>query len=71
MMSKPTTKLLRVGEYAAEVEVELIEGGAGWPPYLTVEDADKLDDVREALRVGDLEHAARMARVFHLTPIEA
>ena len=50
--------------------MELIEGGAGWPPYLTVEDAGKLDDVREALRVGDLEHAARMARVFRLTPIE-
>ena len=70
-MSKPTTKLLRAGEYAAEVEVELIRGGAGWPPYLTVEDAHKLDDVREALRVGDLAHAARMARVFRLTPIEA
>ena len=30
-------------------EVELIDGDAGWPPYLSVRDAEKLDDVREAL----------------------
>ena len=70
-MTKVTTKLVRAGEYAAEVEVELIDGDAGWPPYLSVRDAEKLDDVREALREGDLELAARMSRVFRLTPIEA
>ena len=43
-----TTKLVRAGEYATEVE--LIDGDAGWPPYLSVRDAEKLDDVREALR---------------------
>ncbi|MDE2733267.1 MAG: hypothetical protein F4X75_03095 [Gemmatimonadetes bacterium] len=71
MTSRVTTKLVRAGEYAAEVEVELIDGDAGWPPYLSVRDAEKLDDVREALREGDLEQAARMSRVFRLTPIEA
>ena len=70
-MTKVTTKLVRAGEYAAEVEVELIDGDAGWPPYLSVRDAEKLDDVREALRAGDLEQAARMSRVFRLTPVEA
>ena len=35
-----TTKLVRAGEYAAEVEVELIDGDAGWPPYLSVRDAE-------------------------------
>ena len=71
MTSRMTTKLVRAGEYAAEVEVALIDGDAGWPPYLSVRDAEKLDDVREALREGDLEHAAQMSRVFRLTPIEA
>ncbi|MXY07760.1 MAG: hypothetical protein F4Y61_03845 [Rhodothermaceae bacterium] len=71
MTSRVTTKLVRVEAYAAEVEVELIAGDAGWPPYLSVRDAEKLDDVREALREGDLELAARMSRVFRLTPIEA
>ena len=66
-----TRKLVRVGEYAAEVEVELIDGDAGWPPYLSVSDVDKLDNVREALERGDLERASQVARVFRLTPIEA
>lgn len=38
MTSRVTTKLVRAGEYAAEVEVELIAGDAGWPPYLSVKE---------------------------------
>ena len=71
MTDMTTKKLVRVGEYAAEVEVELIDGDAGWPPYLSVKDADKLDGVREALERGELERASQFARVFRLTPIEA
>ena len=70
-MMSTTRKLVRVGEYAAEVEVELIDGDAGWPPYLSVKDVDKLDGVREALERGELERASQFARVFRLTPIEA
>lgn len=66
-----TKKSVRVREYAAEVEVELIDSDAGWAPYLSMSDADKLDDVREALERGDLERASQVARVFRLTPIEA
>ena len=51
MTSRVTTKLVLAGEYAAEVEVELIDGDAGWPPNLSVRDAEKLDDVRDALTV--------------------
>ena len=53
----------------AEVEVELIETDEGWSPYLSLEDAYKLDDVRAALRRGDLESAARLSRVYSLTPM--
>ena len=63
------TKLVREGQYAAEVEVELIETGDDWSPYLSLDDAYKLDDVREALRRGDIRAASRLARVFSLTPI--
>ena len=64
-------KLVREGSYAAEVEVELIETDDGWSPHLSLEDARKLDDVREALRRGDVRAASRHARVFDLTPITA
>lgn len=63
------TKLVREGQYAAEVEVNLIDAENGWSPYLSLEDARKLDAVREALRRGDIATASGSARVFSLTPI--
>jgi hypothetical protein len=71
MTTRRQTKLVHEGDYVAEVEVELILADAGWAPYLALEDAYKLDDVREALRRGDLKTAARLARVYTLTPVTA
>ncbi len=68
-MARLKKKLVHEGDYVAEVEVHLVETGEGWSPYLTLEDAERLDDVREALRRGDLTAAAKLARVFHLTPV--
>ncbi len=62
-------KLVREGRYAAEVSVEPIEEPGGWSPYLSAEDALRLDAVRKALRDGDLAAAARHGRVFELTPV--
>jgi hypothetical protein len=68
---KSTMRLVREGEFAAEVEVTLIEASAGWTPYLSLEDAYKLDDVRDALRAGDVRRASQLAsRVYRLTPVE-
>jgi hypothetical protein len=69
MKTKPKTKLVHEGDFVAEVPVELIETEDGWSPYLSVEDAKKLDEVREALRRGDLKSAAKLGRVFRLTPV--
>jgi hypothetical protein len=63
------TKFVREGKYAAEVDVDLVEEGNGWSPYISLDDARKLDEVREALRRGDIEAAARRSRVFSLTPV--
>ena len=68
-MKKVRTKLVHEGDYAAEVDVEIIDTDEGWAPYLSLYDAYKLDDVREALRAGDLQKAQRIARVFRLTPV--
>jgi hypothetical protein len=69
MNKRRHTKLVREGPYAAEVDVELIEAGDGWSPYLSLDDARRLDTVREALRCGDIQAASRHARVFTLTPV--
>jgi hypothetical protein len=69
MKPRRLTKLVREGEYVAEVDVELIQTDTGWSPYLSLDDACKLDDVREALRRRDVRTASRLARVYTLTPI--
>ena len=63
---------MREGDLVAEVDVHLGEAEGGWAPYLSLEDAYKLDDVRRALRAGDVKRAAQVAsRVYRLTPVEA
>jgi hypothetical protein len=72
MNRRSVTRLVREGDLVAEVAVELIDTEAGWTPYLSLEDAYKLDDVRGALRAGDVQRAARLAdHLYRLTPIEA
>ncbi len=69
MKKRQRTKLVYEGQYVAEVDVELIDMNKGWSPYLSLDDAYKLDDIRNALRQGDVKSAARLARIFTLTPI--
>ena len=63
------TKLIHEGQYLAEVDVTLIVTDDQWSPYLSIDDASKLDDVRDALKKGDTSTASRHARIFSLTPI--
>ncbi len=69
MTKRHRTKLVQEGQYVAEVDVELIDDDEGWSPYLSLDDAYKLDDVRYALRNRDLKTACKMARVFSLVPV--
>jgi hypothetical protein len=71
MSIRKHTKLVREGDWLAEVTVDLIESPEPWAPYLSLDDASKLDDVRLALRRGDLAKAHRQARVYRLTPVLA
>jgi hypothetical protein len=71
MRTRRQRKFLHEGNYVAEVDVELVETDAGWSPYLSIDDAYRLDDVREALRRGDVKAASRLARVYTLTPVSA
>ena len=69
MNKRKRTKIVHEGNHVAEVDVELLEDPDGWSPYLSLEDVYRLDDVREALRRGDVKTAANYSRVFSLTPI--
>jgi hypothetical protein len=70
-MTRKSKEFLHEGRFAAEVPVDLIEDETAWSPYLSPEDARKLDTVRLALRRGDLSEAAKYGRIFELTPVAA
>jgi len=55
MRKRRHKKLVQEGQYVAEVEIELIDTDEGWSPYLSLDDALELDDVRNALRRKDLQ----------------
>jgi len=68
-MNKRYTKIIREGKYVAEVEVNMIYTDEGWSPYLSLDDAYKLDDVRETLKTGNLRAAVKLAKIYTLTPV--
>ena len=45
---RKSIKLVREGNFAAEVSVEMIEEGGGWSPYISASDARKLREERFA-----------------------
>lgn len=69
VMRRRTTKYIHEGHYVAEVEVELIEDEGGWSPYLSVDEASRLDNLRDALRQRDLAAAAKYGRIYELRPV--
>ncbi len=71
MKQRPSTKFVHAGGYAAEVDVVLLEEDHEWAPYLSLDDAMKLDAVRAALKAGDIASASKLARVYELKPVAA
>ena len=69
MIASRHTKLIHEGQHAAEVYVELLEGDEAWSPCLSLDDVQKLDEVRKALRREDIRRASELARVFEPTPV--
>ncbi len=70
-MSRQVTRLIHAGKFAAEVSVELIPNDDAWGPYLSVQDALKLERMQKALEAGDLAAAAQLGRVYELKPLAA
>ncbi len=71
MHKRKHKKFIVVGKYVAEVEINIIDSDEGWSPYISLDDALKLDKIREALKKGDIKSAKKSAKVFTLSPIAA
>lgn len=62
MNTRKRKKLVHEDKYAAEVEIEIIDSEAGWSPYISLDDALKLDRVREALKDGGVAVAGKYGK---------
>jgi hypothetical protein len=63
---KTRVKYIHEGNYVAEVTIQLLETDESWSPYISLEDAYRLDDVREALRKNDTKEAAKYGTIYRL-----
>jgi len=71
MHKRKHKKFIVEGKYVAEVEVEIIDSGEGWSPYITLDDAMKLDNIRTALKNNDIDTAKQYAKIYSLSPVAA
>ena len=69
MTDQKSVEYIHEGHHAAEVDVTVIERDHEWAPFYSIEDVRKLEVVRAALKRGDLKAAAKLARVFEMTPV--
>lgn len=69
MSTRRKVKYVHEGKYVAEVTVALVDSETSWSPTISLDDAYKLDDVKEALQAGDLNAAAQYGRVYELKPV--
>lgn len=69
LSQRKQTKYLHEGAYVAEVEIELTDSDTAWSPTMSLETAYRLDDIREALRHGDLATAAKYATIYEMKKV--
>ena len=69
MHSGQKTHSIRVGNYFAEVAVKFAYLGDDWGYTIGVDDVEKIERVRAALKSGDIAKAKKDADVFELNPI--
>lgn len=70
-MNHTVKRMVHAGKYVAEVTVVSIPDDDAWGPYLSLDDALKLQRVEKALKAGDLKSASMDAAVYELKPIAA
>lgn len=69
MTKRKKSKYIHEGQYVAEIDLELLESEDSWSPYLSIDDACKLDDARDVLKQGDLQLAAQYGQIYELRPV--
>ena len=69
MNTQKKVKYIHEGNFVAEVEVNIILDDNQWAPYLSLDDAYMLDDIRDALRKKDFQSIPKNVKVYKMHPI--
>ncbi len=63
------TKRIYVGGVMAEIEVSMTDELEAWGPHINPSELDRIDRLRRALKAGDMESAAKEAKLYSITPL--
>ena len=64
------TRMEDVSGYVVEMQTELKGIGSQWAASVSLHDGKRRDEVRTALKLGDLETAAQYGKVYRLEPVD-
>ena len=64
------TRMREANGYAVEMQTELNGIGSPWAAGVSLQDSARMDQVRKALEVEDLETAAQHGKVYRLEPVD-
>lgn len=70
MKRKKTIKYIHEGPFVATFEVMVEEDETGWSPYLGLDDAYKLDEIKEPLQKKNIKLASKYGNVYEMHPID-
>lgn len=71
MKKREYKKIIKEGTFLAEIDIHLIDTDSDWSPCISIEDVVKIDEVRDALRKGELSIASKYAKIYSLQPLES
>lgn len=63
------TKRIYVGDVMAEIEVEMADEPEAWGPHIDPSELDRIDELRRALKTGDLKAASRLGKLYSVKPL--
>jgi hypothetical protein len=63
------TKRIYVGDVMAELDVVMSDEPDAWGPHVDPSELDRIDEVRRALKSGNLEAASKSARLYSVKPL--
>lgn len=69
METSTKTKRIYVGDVMAEIDVAMSDEPEAWGPHIDPSELDRIDQLRRALKSGDLKAASEPARLYSVKPL--